>query len=807
MNIQASVENSQMDIDNSIQDEMNVNCNIDTIAECNNLENSLQSEIFEFSEMDANNSIEDDISLILEENVEFDGEKISECNNQDISTLQSKIRELETKNLKLAQCLSNVRKSNLEYRKKLVSAINKATELQKLLDKNQFYAALHKIFEQDQIDKLIGLKKRVNWSSNTYVKAIKLKYACGTSGYEELLNSGFPLPCTRAISKQLESLKLSHGICNESFDFMKLKVDSKDPLFDVDSGLIIDEMNMTSVKDAYDPSSCRFIGNVTLGPDKSEVADNALVFMLVGLKAKWKQVVGLHFTSKQMTGLELKPEILKMIRKAESIGLRVHNVTSDMSGPNQGLWSAFNIFVKPWSNSNIYNSIAHPCDDSRKLYFTPDVPHALKCIKTSLLNNKIIKVHKDHVLEFNLPSDTVKSKHLINVVDADDEDELKLSPKLNRKILEKSHFQKMRVNNSVYTFYLATSSSLEFLTNENPDDERLTTVWFMQFIEKWFNIMSNRKICLALSLKNFDKYIETISFLIKAIDIFSKLKVGDAGIWKPFQTSVLLSTKTVLDLSSYLLLDRGYDFFFTSRLTQDCLENLFSLIRLRNVVPNAVQVQNYLKLIMVSRFTKYVKSSNYADGELAFVSNFFELLKKNKKSYNSVSRSLGLYQDCDILPAFSSITFDYKLINTIYYDAGYTIKTIIDNQKVCDKCINTVGRYEPYTFNGTLLTRIRAKVMSNLIFVHEEIFDFFLKMEYIFRAYYDNARKNDKVNLRSFFIKKFSEIKLQRDIPNCHDLKSKILKAYYRVRVNIKTGVNLRLSKLSSQNKSYSSRS
>ena len=80
-------------------------------------------------------------------------------------------------------------------------------------------------------------------------------------------------------------------------------------------------------------------------------------------------------------------------------------------------------------------------------------------------------------------------------------------------------------------------------------------------------------------------------------------------------------------------------------------------------------------------------------------------------------------------------------------------------------------------------------------------------METIFRSYYPNVRKNENINTRQFFIKKFSEIIIIRNIPDCHNLISKIIRAFYRTRVNIKSGVNIRLSKLNLQKKIYSSKS
>lgn len=101
--------------------------------------------------------------------------------------------------------------------------------------------------------------------------------------------------------------------------------------------------------------------------------------------------------------------------------------------------------------------------------------------------------------------------------------------------------------------------------------------------------MSNRKLSLALSKLKNEKFKEVIDFLNEVIILFRDLAVGDKGHWKPFQSAVILSTMTVIDLSQYLINDCDFLFLLTSRLTQDCLENLFSAVRRKNIIPNAVQ--------------------------------------------------------------------------------------------------------------------------------------------------------------------------------------------------------------------------
>lgn len=257
---------------------------------------------------------------------------------------------------------------------------------------------------------------------------------------------------------------------------------------------------------------------------------------------------------------------------------------------------AFGIEV---SNIIIKNNCKHPCSNDRLLYFYSDVPHALKNIKTGFINNETITIPDYFVNKFALPTNVANFSHLNDVLIADKNCDIKLAPKLKSEYLSRNnHFQKMRMNTATTVFSDQVGTALELLANLN--DAKITTAWFIKFITRWFRIMSGRNLYLALGFNNIKKFEETIAFLHEVIELFKGLKIGQKGNWKPFQTAVIMSTTTVLQLISFLLRDRGFNYFLSSRLSQDCIENLFSVERLKIVIPNAFQFKNNLKLISIS---------------------------------------------------------------------------------------------------------------------------------------------------------------------------------------------------------------
>lgn len=148
---------------------------------------------------------------------------------------------------------------------------------------------------------------------------------------------------------------------------------------------------------------------------------------------------------------------------------------------------------------------------------------------------------------------------------------------------------------------------------QNWDSSVLTTCWFLELMSKWFDLMSSRHPVLALTKFDTGKYQCAISFLQSVINVFENITIGKQGAWKPVQTGVILSTVSVLQLQDRLLNEDNFKFLLTARLTQDCLENLFSCVRSKNAVPIPLEFKNTLRLLTVSQYLK-----GCGDGQLRF---------------------------------------------------------------------------------------------------------------------------------------------------------------------------------------------
>ena len=126
------------------------------------------------------------------------------------------------------------------------------------------------------------------------------------------------------------------------------------------------------------------------------------------------------------------------------------------------------------------------------------------------------------------------------------------------------------------------------------------------------------------SRKRPEKYKEAVIFSHSVIDLFKNLKIGERGDWKPVQTRIIMSTTSVLEIQDELL-NAGYKFLLTSRITQDCLENLFSMVRLKNPIPSPLAFKYALKIISVSQFMKSLATQgSYQEDDREFAIDFID---------------------------------------------------------------------------------------------------------------------------------------------------------------------------------------
>lgn len=233
--------------------------------------------------------------------------------------------------------------------------------------------------------------------------------------------------------------------------------------------------------------------------------------------------------------------------------------------------------------SAIENSIPHPINNNRRLFFLADGPHLLKNLKTYLVNNKLFII-EDVMHDNNINFSYVKIDHLKELLEIEENLIFKLSRKVKKDDLRNDRFNKMKVNKAKQILSIEISSSLKFIADQKDKKEYITTAWFIEVVSKWFSLITSRNPQVALgdngTEKSHNAYTKAVQFLYSVIKLFENIKIGleksrntkqrifntfQMGInnndnliyeFKPVQTGVLITTKSVIEITDYLLKEK-----------------------------------------------------------------------------------------------------------------------------------------------------------------------------------------------------------------------------------------------------------
>lgn len=154
---------------------------------------------------------------VIETNNNF-GNKTTTNNEYSIEDLLKQIHTLNNtlfKRTKLCRTLRKKINDNNKTRNRIVIKNNKQAAIskkKKFLNENQILSLNYKN------------TKGFKWTNDTIQKAFRLKFACGSSGYEELLAQNYPLPSSRTLRRRLQNISFKSGILHDVFEMLSIKV-------------------------------------------------------------------------------------------------------------------------------------------------------------------------------------------------------------------------------------------------------------------------------------------------------------------------------------------------------------------------------------------------------------------------------------------------------------------------------------------------------------------------------------------------------------------------------------------------------
>ncbi|KAK3907896.1 Transposable element P transposase [Frankliniella fusca] len=595
------------------------------------------------------------------------------------TTVSSRCLKLMQANANLQSKVSVLSREVKEKGREIMKCDKKILGLSQAANRREEW--LESKFGKDQLQVAAsGNSRGVQWSIGSVDKALSVRLSGGSGCVKTVSDTVCPLPSVRTIQRRTQSIKFQPGLLHEFLEPFKEKVLPTFTPEDKDCTLHFDEMSIKSQRN-FDPGTGHYFGGVTLEGIEG-LASKLEVFTFAGLQRKWKLNSAYHCTPAEGCTAPRAKVVLDLLQYGEESGLNCVALVCDMG--NRGLLAELGFNT---TRDKRKFSITHPFNSEKILCVVPDVVHVFKSIKEMLVNNKEICISSDIASRFELPTTQVELSFVELLVDfQEDNMDCRFAPRLTRKDLSKSHFNKMNTASACHIFGDKTAAALDFLADEKVfDSECKTTAWFIKLINKWFSILSSRSIVKALSLKNREAYDEAICVLQLVIEVFSTLSVGNN--WKPVQTHVIMATAALIQISSHLLFVRKYDFVFMGRFTNDISENIFSDIRRSRPTPTALEAKYALKMQTLSQCTRRVMKSQYAHDDRKNLMSLQDILEYSE------SKKFKPAPSSEPLPWTEPLSFETSTFKDVvlYRMCGYLLHSMRKSgQLSCDSCFENL---------------------------------------------------------------------------------------------------------------------
>ena len=411
-------------------------------------------------------------------------------------------------------------------------------------------------FVKTQVKMSDRSKQGRRWTSKDKMFALSIYYQ-SQKAYK-LLRKIFYLPSKSTLQKTLQKTSIYAGLNEKILHAVECKARYMQEN-DKDCILLFDEM---AIKEGlqYNQDGDFIEGFEDLGgfvQGKSS-ADHAAVFMIRGLQSKWKQPIAYFLVSGQIKPSTLQVLTHACITKIEKTGLRVHAFVCDQGSNNRSFLESLEkvSLEKPYFLHN-----------KKKVFVFYDPPHLLKSIRNNFKKTG-----------FHWKGSYISWDHVTDFYHLDKSMSVKMAPKLKDKHINLPPFSSMRVHLAAQVLSHSVAAGINTMAAFGKLSEGATmTAQFIDNFDKLFNafnsgsLKSSQPMGHAFSEKSGHKeFLDTMTTFLDEISLANGRSIPCLKGWKITINSLL---------SLWNNLKTSQNFLMTNRLNQDCLENLFSVIR------------------------------------------------------------------------------------------------------------------------------------------------------------------------------------------------------------------------------------
>ena len=404
-----------------------------------------------------------------------------------------------------------------------------------------------------------------------------------------------------------------------------------------------------------------------------------------------------------------------------------------------------------------------------------DPPHLLKNVRNNLCKCNI-----------EVDGKVISWQHIVDFYNLDKSQPIQMAPKLKEKHINLPPFASMRVNLAAQVLSHSVAAGLaSMVTFKQLPESATDTAEFVEHFDALFNTFNSCTLRSSQRLRHaFNDSSGHHSFLRDILRYLERIKTKD-GKELPCIYGWKLSINALLGLWQVLKTEEAFQFLLTSRLNQDCAENLFSVIHKKGGFrdnPDAQQFKDAFKYVVASKlFVQSTSSNCLVDGEkiLLDVSNV-AMARYDKPIQSNVEKP----QDMDISLVMKP-PLSIGTQNVVVYMAGYLLRKIpVDDCSDCSNELKQVLCTQANESNKYEFVKNKAlKEVGSLIYPSPAMAGFVEKLENVFNGIIEHIIYMPSILTRLCVSAKEHCTFLTCQNKACADRVKDMVKLYMKVRI------------------------
>ena len=526
----------------------------------------------------------------------------------------------------------------------------------------------------------LSLSKGNRWSVRDKSFALSLLHA-SPKAYR-ILQKLFYLPSVDTLRNTMKKIDIYPGFPKKILSAFKCKVQHMSEAEKL-CVLVFDEVSLKTCIN-YNVEKDYIEGLEDFGEILEKNGDTpagyASVFMARGLIHSWKQPFGYVLTASTIRSADLLTMVDEALKQLKFIGLTVKAIICDQGPNNMAM-----LKTKSITPEKPYFSF-----ENDKIFVFYDPPHLLKNIRNNLLRH-----------DFYFSTGIASWKVICDFYAQDEKlQSYKYAPKLTKKHLSLPIFSRQRVCYAVHTLSHSVSKGIGAMSIMGLlPPTAMATSKFCEYFDTLFNIFNSSGAKTSAMYRHpISNESSHMQKLIELQNWLTTLEYGSENRRKTAQSlpcvAGWISNCTALQMlvKETVNVVPGVNYILTSRINQDCLENLFSVIRGKGGQrddPNPEQFRLALRQVMVEKILLTSPNSNCQDDIDHFLLN---LSSGNNVSGKRVQTVDLVTEDPDIEPRYMvnivrscEMNELVQLENIIAYVSGYIIKKL--QKYLCKECL------------------------------------------------------------------------------------------------------------------------